>query len=167
MKHLKLFEAYGRSEFMRTEFSRENGNKYNADLENFPKEIDQNNSGVSPEDSAELDALGLLDKIQIEDNYVESVVIEYDINVYKDRGGISDLDFTMKSVRITGTYEVWNAEKDDTDSFDFEIEDAGPFDGRVEFETGGFPIYPQNITIKMNNSFDSKNFTYYVELGTN
>lgn len=165
MKHLKVFESFNRSEFMSTEFSSQNSNKYDVDLENFPSKIKRSNPGISKEDAEELEGMGITDELDIQDHYLEVAKIEYDIEVYKDRAGIRDIDFIMKSVRINGTYDVWNEELDDTETFDFEIEDSGPFDGRVEFETEGFPIYPEDLVVRMNDSFDPKKFSYYVKLG--
>lgn len=165
MKHVKVFESFNTPKLMETEFSRRNRNSYNVELTDFPKEIERKGVGVSPEEANELEELGFNDKIAIEDYSVDLVRIEYDMGFYKDRSGVADLDFVMKSVRIVGTYEVWNEAKDDTDSFDFEIEDVGPFEGRVELETGTFPLYPEELEVSMYKSFDSANFRYRVKVG--
>lgn len=165
MKYVKVFEAYGRSEDMETEFSQRNGNKYNVDLEDFPKEIDRTNPAIQKSDADELQQLGFSDKVEITDNMVSEVRITYTIDVYKDRGGISDAEFIMKSVRILGEYAIWNEEKEEDDYIEYEIEDIGPFDGRVEFSTGILPWYPENLVIEMDRSFDPKRFKYRVELG--
>ena len=147
------------------EFSRRNKNLYDVDLENFPREVDHYDKSVPKEEADELRDMGLVDKIQVEDHMEELVKIEYDIVVYKDSAGISDIDFVLKSVRIEGEYEVWNTEKDDSESFNYEVEDLGPFDGRVEFETGILPWYPESFVVDMNDSFDPKNFRYTVKIG--
>lgn len=165
MKHVKVFESFTTPRLMETEFSRQNRNSYSVDLNDFPKQVKRKVPGVSPEESDELEGLGFNDMLEIEDHSVDLVRIEYDMGFYKDRSGVSDLDFVMKSVRIVGTYEIWNAEKEDTDSFDFEIEDVGPFDGRVELETGTFPLYPENLEIAMDNSFESAKFKYSIKVG--
>ena len=165
MKHLKLFEAYGRPDYMETVFSEQNRNRWSVDLEDFPKAIERTSPAIDKGDAAELDSLGFSDKMEINDHWMSDVTIRYNIRAYSDSSGISDIDFEMNAVIINGTYSIWNPETDDEDTFDFSIEDIGPFDGRVEFETKSLPFYPDFLTVSMNGSFDPKNFTYKVEIG--
>lgn len=165
-KHVRLFEAFGSSqEFMETEFSHRNRNRYNVDVENFPKVIKKADPNLSPEEQAELREMGFEDEVEIEDTSIDETIIKYEIKAYSDSSGISDIDFEMKAFRMNGTYTIWNEETDEGTDFDFEVEDSGPFDGRVEFKTNSLPFYPEGLTVMMNNSFDPSKFTYRVEIG--
>lgn len=165
MKHLKLFEAYGRPDYMETVFSEKNHNRWSVDLEDFPKEIDRTNPELAQVDAEELRSLGFSDKVEINDHWMSDTTIRYDLHAYKDSAGISDIDIELKAVIINGTYMIWNEETDEEDEFEFTIEDVGPFDGRVEMEVHKMPFYPSSIVISMDRSFDPKKFKYKIELG--
>lgn len=142
MNHVKLFENYTQTENQRATFGR-------GEISvTFPKTI-INPDAVNQKGSQDLVNLGLVDStIPVEDYWIESVTIEYDIQPVYSRFGIEDISLNLKKVYINGTYDILKG--DDIDTFDFNIIDEGPFlGGRVEISTHGLPLYPNEIEIDL------------------
>jgi hypothetical protein len=170
---IKLFEAFYGKDYLEHEFDR-----YDSDID-FYKTVIKYQKGT---DVADLAELGLADNVaEIEDISFDKVKITYEMKPYFDNAGIHDIDFILKTVYILGEYTIWDEAKQEETRYDFEIEDAGPFDGRVQAKWGSLPFYPKNIEIvtpwsKISNGVQTKHpfdpsapdaskFTYEVEIG--
>jgi hypothetical protein len=154
----------------------------------FPKnEVDiefYNHVNIQPEsnDSETINQMvdyGLAPGTQeIEDFGLSFVKIRYTMKPQVDRTGIYGIDLELRSVYMVGTYTLLDDSKYGETSYEFEIEDLGPFDGRVIVEYGGLPFYPYDLEINTNFltrggqeiAFDPQNpdpskYTYKIKIG--
>jgi len=170
---IKLFEAFHGKDYLEHEFGR-----FDSDIE-FYKTVIRYPTGTDISDLAEL---GLADNIaEIEDTSFDKVRITYELKPYFDNAGIYDIDLILRTVYIVGEYTIWDEAKQEETRYDFEIEDAGPFEGRVMVKWGSLPFYPQDIVIETQGSNtsnkvqtkqpfdpsapDSSNFKYTINIG--
>jgi len=138
---IKLFEAFYGKDYLEHEF-----HKYDIDVE-FYRTVIRYPAGT---DVADLAELGLADNVaEIEDISFNTVKITYEMKPYFDNEGIPEIDFILRTVYIAGEYSIWDDNMEEEDRHDFEIEDAGPFDGRFQVKWGGLPFYPKNISISV------------------
>ncbi len=87
---------------------------------------------------------------EIEDFGLSFVKIRYNMEPLLDRTGIYEIDLNLESVYMMGTYTLLDDSKNGETSYEFEIEDLGPFDGRVKVKYGELPFYPNGIEISTN-----------------
>jgi phosphoribosylaminoimidazole-succinocarboxamide synthase len=173
---IKLFEAFYGKDYLEHEFRR-----YDSDVD-FYKTVMISPAGLDKEKLDRLSRLGLANTIaEIEDISFDTVKITYEMKPYFDNAGIHDIDLILRTVYIAGEYTIWDEAKQEETRYDFEIEDAGPFDGRVQAKWGTLPIYPKNIEIvtpwstisngvQTKHPFDptkpdASNFKYEIEIG--
>ncbi|CAB4218513.1 hypothetical protein UFOVP1604_28 [uncultured Caudovirales phage] len=136
---IKLFEAFYGKDYLEHTFR-----KYDTDIE-FYRTVIRYPAGT---DVAELAELGLADNIaEIEDISFDMVKITYEMKPYFDNAGIHDVDLILRTVYMAGDYSIWDEATQEETRYDFELEDAGPFDGRVSAKWGSLPFYPKSISV--------------------
>jgi len=172
---IKLFEAFYGKDYLEHEFDR-----YDSDID-FYKTV-KIKTAANPDNLKRLAELGITKDVEeIEDISFDTVRVTYEMKPYFDNAGIHDIDFILRTVYISGEYTIWDEAKQEETRYDFEIEDAGPFDGRVQAKWGSLPFYPKNIAIttpwstikngvQTKHPFDpsapdASKFTYEVEIG--
>jgi hypothetical protein len=161
-KHVALFETFINEV---SDVSTIEMEKYGVDLNNFPKQIENKASDVSPEDKSQMKDLGFDTMVEINDHSQESCKIMYTLEAVHSRYGIEDIDFGLKGVYLQIEYSIWDEASDEEIWHTIELEDGGDFSGRVEFEVQSLPFYPYSIEIDMNGGFDVSKFTYKVQIG--
>lgn len=166
--YIKIFEAYDNL----LEYTFQSGETYLI----FPNwllisSLDSDSVG------RELGDLGLAnDRVEINDHSLDVVKLKYTMTpIYADNSGIHEISFELKYVYMLGSYAVWDEEQDDEIQYDFEIEDSGPFEGRVNIEFGSLPFIPNNIDVDMTGVsdtnktpltvLDTKKFKYSITIG--
>ena len=135
-------------------------------LYDMPSKLENDDSGLSQEDTKELRAMGLFDDLEIEYMSVESLKLEYDMIPMWDTAGIENMLFIPKKMKMTVDVETWDESKNTGVHTYIEIVDDNIGD-RFEWDSAKqhFPIEPTSIEINMHDSFDASKFSYEFTLG--
>jgi hypothetical protein len=141
-KHIKLFERFDLGDDSYTEVI--DNVLEMVDVYNVPK---TDSKGKSIDEDSEL--------------ILHKVIVNFDLQVIYKRSGIDGVIFSLKSVALDGA--VIDYDENEQDSFDI-IDDNIELE-RYDSEMGGFPLYIDTLQIDMNNSFDTKNWTYSINIG--
>ena len=163
-KHVALYEAFQNpwaNDVLTMEVER-----YDVDLTNFPRQIENKAAGISPEDKDQLKDLGFDSMAEINDHSRGTCKILYKIDAVHSRHGIEDIDFELKGFYLMIEYSIWDEATDEEIWHEIELEDGGDFSGRVEAKIEGLPFYPHGIEIDMHGGFDVSKFTYTVQIGS-
>jgi hypothetical protein len=141
-KHVKLFERFDLGDDSYTEVI--DNVLEMVDVYNAPK---TDSKGKPVDEDSEL--------------ILHKVIVNFDLQVIYKRSGIDGVIFSLKSVALDGA--VIDYDENEQDSFDI-IDDNIELE-RYDSEMGGFPLYIDTLQIDMNNSFDTKNWTYSINIG--
>lgn len=141
-KHVKLFERFDLGDDSYTEVI--DNVREMVDVYNAPK---TDSKGKSIDEDSEI--------------ILHKVIVNFDLHVIYKRSGIDGVIFSLKSVALDGA--VIDYDENEQDSFDI-IDDNIELE-RYDSEMGGFPLYIDTLQIDMNNSFDTKNWTYSINIG--
>lgn len=147
-QRVKLFESFvveSASHYQAYTFT-----KNEVDIE-FYKQVNLQSNSNDAETFNQMVSFGLTSGTQeIEDFGLSVVTIRYRMEPLLDRTGIYEIDLNLESVYMMGTYTILDDSKNGETSYEFEIEDLGPFDGRVKVKYGELPFYPNGIEISTN-----------------
>ena len=138
----------------------------NVSIYDHPKAMENDSSGISPEEDTELRSMGFASTSEIEYVSARNAKLEYDIIPMWDVSGIRDMLFIPKKITMTLEVETWDEAKDDTVTTYFEIIDDN-IGERFEWDDARqpFPIEPTSIEVNMHESFDSSKFSYEFTIG--
>lgn len=163
-KHVALYEAF-QNPWENDVLTMELG-RHDIDLSNFPKQIESESAGISPEDNDQLKDLGFDSMLEINDHSIESCKLMYKIEAVHSRHGIEDIDFELNGFYLQVEYSIWDEAADEEIYHTIELEDGGDFSGRVEVEVQSLPFFPYSVEIDMHGGFDTSKFTYKVQIGS-
>ena len=138
----------------------------NVSIYDHPKAMENDSSGISPEEDNELRSMGFASTSEIEYVSARNAKLEYDIIPMWDVSGIRNMIFIPKKITMSIEVETWDEAKDDTVTTYFEIIDDNIGD-RFEWDDARepFPIEPTSIEVNMHESFDSSKFSYEFTIG--
>ena len=138
----------------------------NVSIYDHPKAMENDSSGISPEEDNELRSMGFASTSEIEYVSARNAKLEYDIIPMWDVSGIRNTIFIPKKITMSIEVETWDEAKDDTVTTYFEIIDDNIGD-RFEWDDARepFPIEPTSIEVNMHESFDSSKFSYEFTIG--
>lgn len=162
-KHVALYEAFQNpwaNDVLTIEIE-----KYDVDLNNFPKQIESKSADISPEDKDQMKDLGFDTMAEINDHSLGMCKLMYKVDAVHSRHGIEDIEFDLNGVYLQLEYSIWDEAADEEIWHEIELEDTGDFSGRVEVDVQGLPFFPYSIEIDMNGGFDVSKFTYKVQIG--
>lgn len=141
-KHIKIFERFDLSDKGYTEV-----------IDNVSEIVDVYNA---PKTDSKGDPIDGDSEI-----ILHKIIVKFDLDIIYKRSGIDGVIFSLKSVALDGA--VLDYDQDEQDSFDI-IDDNIELE-RYDSEMGGFPLYIDTLQIDMNNSFDTKEWTYSINIG--
>ena len=138
----------------------------NVSIYDHPKAMENDSSGISPEEDNELRSMGFASTSELEYVSARNAKLEYDIIPMWDVSGIRNMIFIPKKITMSIEVETWDEAKDDTVTTYFEIIDDNIGD-RFEWDDARepFPIEPTSIEVNMHESFDSSKFSYEFTIG--